>query len=449
MKASLRGSGVKKLAKRAAWPYFMRIMIDIKDLRNNPDIYKDACQKKGYSTDIDKILELDKSVRQMKQRLQEINTEKNQAGKAIATLKDPEEKKSAIEKMGQLKEQEKQVNERLPDDEAQLSELLLNVPQPAHPKAPIGKDENDNVEVRRWGDVRQFDFEPKDHVALGEQLKIMDIPRGVKLSGSRYYVLRGAGALLHQAVLRLSHDMMVEKGFETLTVPVLTKERTFMGTGWFPEGKPQVYQVPEDELFLIGTAEVPATSLYMDEILSHDELPKKFVAQSLCFRREAGAAGKDTAGLYRIHQFEKVEQVIICQADMDEVEKWHQEIVTNSEEVLQALEIPYRVIEICTGDMGMAKHRMYDIESYMPSRGGYCETHSASNLLDFQARRLNLRYRDENRKIKFCYTLNNTVIASPRILIPLLELNQNADGSVNVPKVLQKYMPVSVINNPE
>jgi seryl-tRNA synthetase len=382
----------------------------------------------------------------MKQQLQDITTEKNQAGKAIATLKDPQEKKTTIEKMSQLKEQEKQISEQLPDHEAQLNELLLNVPQPAHPKTPIGKSEKDNVEVRRWGQVRQFDFEPKDHTALGEQLGIIDIARGVKLSGSRYYVLRGAGALLHQAVLRLAHDMMVAKGFEALTVPVLTKEQTFMGTGWFPEGKAQVYQVPEDELFLIGTAEVPATSLYMDEILSCDELPKKFVAQSLCFRREAGAAGKDTAGIYRIHQFEKVEQVIICQADMEEVERWHQEIVANSEDVLQALEIPYRVIEICTGDMGMAKYRMYDIESYMPSRGGYCETHSASNLLDFQARRLNLRYRDENRKIKYCYTLNNTVIASPRILIPLLELNQNADGSVNVPKALQKYMPVSVIS---
>jgi seryl-tRNA synthetase len=422
-------------------------MIDIKNLRDNPDVYRDACQKKGYNkVDINKILQLDQTVRQMKQQLQDITTEKNQAGKAIATLKDPQEKKSTIEKMSRLKEQEKQISEQLPGHEAQLNELLLNVPQPAHPKTPIGKSEKDNVEVRRWGQVRQFDFEPKDHTALGEQLGIIDIARGVKLSGSRYYVLRGAGALLHQAVLRLAHDMMVAKGFEALAVPVLTKEQTFMGTGWFPEGKAQVYQVPEDELFLIGTAEVPATSLYMDEVLSHDELPKKFVAQSLCFRREAGAAGKDTAGIYRIHQFEKVEQVIICRADLEEVEKWHQEIVANSEDVLQALEIPYRVIEICTGDMGMAKYRMYDIESYMPSRGGYCETHSASNLLDFQARRLNLRYRDENRKIKYCYTLNNTVIASPRILIPLLELNQNADGSVNVPRALQKYMPSSIIS---
>ena len=288
--------------------------------------------------------------------------------------------------------------------------------------------------------MRDFDFEPDDHIKLGTKLGIIDIERGVKLSGSRNYVLRGAGALLHQAVLRLSHDMMVEKGFEPLSVPVLTREETFIGTGWFPEGKDQVYQIPEDELFLVGTAEVPVTSFYMDEILDEGELPRRFVAQSLCFRREAGAGGKDTYGLYRIHQFEKVEQVIICRADLEEVEKWHQHILTNSEEVLQKLELPYRVIEICTGDMGMAKYRMYDIETWMPSRDGYCETHSASNLLDFQARRLNLRYRDKNRKVHFCYTMNNTVIASPRILIPLLELNQNSDGSINIPKALQPYM---------
>ena len=196
----------------------------------------------------------------------------------------------------------------------------------------------------------------------------------------------------------------------------------------------------EDELFLVGTAEVPATSLYMDEILDEDDLPKRFVAQSLCFRREAGAAGKDTYGLYRIHQFEKVEQVIICRNDLDEAERWHQHIVANSEEVLQALELPYRLREICTGDMGMAKYRMYDIETYMPSRGDYCETHSASNLLDFQARRLNLRYRDTAGKIHHCITMNNTVIASPRILIALLECNQNEDGSVTIPEILRPYL---------
>ena len=390
--------------------------------------------------DVDHLLQLDEQVRKIKTELQEIVTEKNKAGKAIARIKGADERNQAIAQMSTLKEREGKLNGQLAELEPQVKELLLNMPQPAHPSAPVGSDAGGNVEVSRWGTVPQFDFTPKDHVALGNALGIIDMERGVKLSGARNYLLRGKGALLHQAVLKLAHDMMVAKGFEPLTVPVLTREETFVGTGWFPEGRGQVYEIPADELFLVGTAEVPATSLYMDEILDEGELPKKFVAQSLCFRREAGAAGQDTYGLYRMHQFEKVEQVIICRDDLEEAEKWHQHMVDNAEEVLRQMELPYRVVEICTGDMGMAKYRMYDIETYMPSRGGYCETHSASNLRDFQARRLNLRYRDRNRKIHFCFTMNNTVIASPRILIALLELNQNADGSINIPEALRPYM---------
>lgn len=430
---------LKLLAKVRQVLYFIAIMIDIKHLRENPDIYKRACQQKGYKIDIDQFCVLDKRVRELKQQLQEIATAKNQAGKDIAKLKG-DERDQAIRRMGELKEQEKQFTSDLTGLEPQVNQFLLNIPMPPHPGTPVGPDASGNVEVKRWGEVRKFDFKPKDHIELGTDLGIIDVERGVKLSGSRNYVLRGDGALLHQAILRLAHDMMVDKGFEPLSVPVITKEATFMGTGWFPEGKPQVYQIPEDELFLIGTAEVPATSLYMDEIIEEKDLPLRLVAQSLCFRREAGAAGKDTYGLYRIHQFEKVEQVIICRADKDESEKWHQHIVANSEEMLQKLELPYRLLEICTGDMGMGKYRMYDIETYMPSRGGYCETHSASAFLDFQARRLNLRYRDSERKVRYCYTMNNTVIASPRILIPVLELNQNADGSVSIPKALRPYM---------
>ncbi len=416
------------------------IMIDIKHLRENPDLYRTACRVKNARVDMEELLRLDEQARAAKTRLQDIATEKNQAGKAIAQVKDPAERQKTIDQMSRLKEQEKQLTEQLAVLEPQIQDMLLRMPQPAHPQSPVGPDASGNMEVRRIGEVRTFDFEPKDHIQLGKALGIIDVERGVKLSGSRNYVLRGDGALLHQAVLRLAHDMMVERGFEPLTVPVLTKEATFMGTGWFPEGKAQVYQIPEDELFLVGTAEVPATSLFMDEILEEDQLPIKFVAQSLCFRREAGAAGKDTYGLYRIHQFEKVEQVILCRADLEEVERWHQHIVANAEDVLKALELPYRVLEICTGDMGIGKYRMYDIETYMPSRGGYCETHSASNLLEFQARRLNLRYRDKNRKVRYCYTMNNTVIASPRILIALLELNQNADGSIRIPPALRGYM---------
>ncbi len=415
-------------------------MIDIKDLRENPDIYRTAVQAKGSRVDVEKLIRLEAQLRQAKTELQELVTEKNQASKAIAQLKDAAERQQAIGRVGELKEKEKELSGEVAELEPAVEELMLLMPQPAHPDSPVAPDESGNVEVRRWGQVREFDFEVKDHVSLGLDLGIVDLERGVKLSGARNYVLRGAGCLLHQAVLRLAHDTLVAKGYEPLTVPVLTREATFMGTGWFPEGKPQVYQVPEDELFLVGTAEVPATSFYMDEILDEAMLPQKFVAQSLCFRREAGAAGKDTHGLYRIHQFEKVEQVIVLPADKALSEKFHQEITNNAEEVLQQLNLPHRVIEICTGDMGTGKYRMYDIETWMPSRGGYCETHSSSNLLDFQSRRLNLRYRDAQGKVRYCYTMNNTVVASPRILIALMELNQNADGSINVPEALRPYM---------
>jgi seryl-tRNA synthetase len=420
-------------------------MIDIKKLRKMPDVYKTACEQKGCKVDVDRLIQLDVKARQLKNELQQLAYEKNRVGKEISNCKDPATRQNSIAMMKEFKDAEKIKRKELSDLEPQIQQMLLYLPQPAHPDAPVAPDESGNVEVRRWGEVPRFDFAPKDHIELGTKLGIIDVDRGVKLAGSRNYLLRGAATLLHQSILRLAHDRMVAKGFEPLTVPVLTREATFVGTGWFPEGRGQVYEVAADELFLVGTAEVPATSMHMDEILDENELPKKFVAQSLCFRREAGAAGKDTYGLYRIHQFEKVEQVIVCRNDPDEAEKWHQHIVANAEEILQELELPYRVIEICTGDMGMAKYRMYDIETYMPSRGGYCETHSASNLMDFQARRLNLRYRDKNRKVQYCVTMNNTVIASPRILIPVLELNQNADGSINVPKALQPYVQKEVI----
>lgn len=415
-------------------------MIDIKVLRTSPELFKKACADKRCIDKIDDILALDGELRQLRHEVQDIVTEKNAAGKMIARLKDPQEKKASIDQMNALKIREKELADKIAELEPELETMLLRTPQPASPETPVGPDASGNVEVRKSGEVRQFDFTPKDHVELGLELGIMDIERGVKLSGSRNYVLKGAGCLLHRAVLALAHDTMVSKGFEPLTVPVLTREETFLGTGWFPEGKEQVYQVPEDELFLVGTAEVPVTSLHSGEILDGSSLPMKFVAQSLCFRREAGSAGKDTAGLYRIHQFEKVEQVIICKNEAEESEKWLQQIVTNSEEVLQKLQLPYRVLEICTGDMGMAKYRMYDIETWMPSRGAYCETHSASNLHEFQARRLNLRYRDSSGTVNFCHTLNNTVVASPRILIAIMELYQNADGSITVPEALRPYM---------
>jgi seryl-tRNA synthetase len=290
------------------------------------------------------------------------------------------------------------------------------------------------------GTPREPDFDPKDHVQLGAELGIIDIERGVRLAGTRNYVLRGDAALLHHAVLRLAFDMMVEKGFCPMNVPVLVREDVMYGTGYFPVGRDQAYLCERDGLSLVGTAEVPLTAYRGDEILDEAELPLKSVAMSTCFRREAGAAGKDTYGLFRIHLFDKVEQVIVCRSDEEASKEHHAEILQNAEEVMQALELPYRVVNVCTGDLGQGQVQKFDIETWMPSRNSYGETHSASRFHEFQARRLKLRYRDSRRKVRYCHTLNNTVIASPRILIPLLELNQNPDGSVTIPKALRKYM---------
>jgi len=280
----------------------------------------------------------------------------------------------------------------------------------------------------------------KDHVELGAALDIIDIPRGVKLAGTRNFILKGAGALMHQAILRLGIDRMIAKGYTMLTVPVLVNESVMYGTGYFPVGRDQAYLVERDGMSLVGTAEVPMTAYHADEILDEAELPRKYMALSTCFRREAGAAGKDTYGLYRIHYFDKVEQVIICRNDEQASLEHHHEILRNAEEVLAALELPYRVVNVCTGDLGQGQVQKFDIETWMPSRNSYGETHSASRFHDFQARRLNLRYRDADGKVRFCHTLNNTVIASPRVLISMLELHQNADGSVTVPEALRPYM---------
>jgi seryl-tRNA synthetase len=318
---------------------------------------------------------------------------------------------------------------------------MLLVAQPADDDVPFGEDDTQNVGIRKEGQIPNFDFEPKDHVQLGLDLGIIDIERGVKLAGTRNYFLKGDGALLHWALLQFAMDFMVSKGYVPLSVPLLAKYDVMMGTGYYPGSEDQTYMMEKDDLSLVGTAEVPLTAYHMGEILRADQLPLKYVAISSCFRREAGAAGKDTYGLYRIHQFDKVEQVVICENNSEQSNRYHDEILANAEGVMQALELPYRVANVCTGDLGRGQAKKFDIEAWMPSRGNYCETHSASKFYEFQARRMNLRYKDPaTKKNLFCHTLNNTVIASPRILIPILELYQDADGSITIPFVLRPYM---------
>ncbi len=416
-------------------------MIDIKQIRENPEAFKKAALDKHFEVDIDYLVKIDADIQNIKKKLQDYATEKNKLGKLIPQLKDDNEKKERIENLSVLKQHEAQLQEKIKQLLPKFDELMLQVPQPADDNVPLGKDDTENVEIRKEGEIRQFDFELKDHVQLGLALGIIDIERGVKLAGTRNYFLKGDGALLHWAVLRFAFGLMLERGYVPLAVPLLMRDEAMMGTGYYPGSEDQTYRMEKDELNLAGTAEVPLTAYRMGEILNADELPLKYVALSSCFRREAGAAGKDTYGLYRIHQFDKVEQVVICKDSIEESNKYHEEILTNAEVVMQALKLPYRVVNVCTGDLGRGQVKKYDIEAWMPSRGNYCETHSASKFYDFQARRMNLRYKDPATKRNlFCHTLNNTVIASPRILIPLLELYQNADGSITIPKVLRPYM---------
>ncbi len=414
-------------------------MIDIKDLRADPDKYVKAAADKRMAVDIAAVVELDKQLTAAQKELQEVRTAQNVAGKAIAKLSG-EAKAAAVAEMGELKTRAKQAAEAVAEIEPHLREQMLLVPTAPAADVPVGADDSENVELRREGEPRRFDFEPKDHVQLGEALGIIDIPRGVKLAGTRNYVLKGAGCLLHHAVLRLAHDMMVERGFTPLTVPVLVREEMMVGTGYFPTGRDQAYLAERDALSLVGTAEVSLTALHSEEMLDEADLPVKYVAQSTCFRREAGAAGRDTYGLYRIHVFDKVEQVIIGRSDEEASLAHHRDILANAEDVVRAFGLAYRVVNVCTGDLGQGQVQKYDIECWMPSRDSYGETHSASRFGEFQARRLNLRYRGADGKVRFCHTLNNTVVASPRILIPILEHYQNADGTITIPNVLRPYM---------
>jgi len=434
-------------------------MLDIKFIRENAELFKQAAQAKRINCDVDRLIEVDQRRRELQLALDKFREQVKESGQRIGLLRNSKsewykraiaegktdaniksEADSVQVELTAIKPKIKELEDSVGPNQAEFEQLMLTIPQPADPDVPVGKDESENVELRKVGEVRRFDFEPKDHVTLGAELGVIDIERGVKLAGSRNYVLKGDGALLHQAVLRLAQDMMVARGFTPMVVPVLVKEEVMYGTGYFPTGRDQAYLCERDELSLVGTAEVPITAYHSDEILNESDLPLKYCAMSTCFRREAGAAGKDTTGLYRIHLFDKVEQVVICRNDKDESKRWHNEILQNAEDVLQALGLPYRVVNVCTGDLGMGQVQKFDIETWMPSRNSYGETHSASRFYEFQARRLKLRYRDGTKKIHFCHTLNNTVIASPRVLIPILELFQNRDGSVTIPQVLRPFM---------
>lgn len=414
-------------------------MLDIRTIRDNADALRAGALKKRIPFDLDRLLAVDDRRRALIRQVEDAKAEQKRRGKAIGAL--PADRKQAeLAELAGLKDGIAAGETELQATLAEFDALMLRVPNIPAAEVPEGKDESENVEIRRVGAVPDKGFPLLDHMELGKRLQLIDFERGVKISGTRFYFLRGAGALLHRAVLSLALDHMVKKGFEPMEVPVLVRDPAMVGTAYFPGGEEQAYRLERDQLNLVGTAEVPLTSFRSGEILPESELPLRLVAQSHCFRREAGAAGKDTKGLYRIHQFQKVEQVVVLPADEEASRAEHQAILRNAEELLAALELPYRVVNVCGGDLGQPQVQKFDIETWMPSRKGYGETHSASRFHDFQARRLELRYRDAKGDIRFCHTLNNTVVASPRILIPILELYQQQDGSVVVPKALRPWM---------
>lgn len=423
-------------------------MIDLDDLRSRPDVYKDACKKKRVNVDIDAFLKLDAERRALLKDVEDMRAKKNAASKEIPKMKGAEKDKLLAD-MKAMSEDMKKKEADLAEVEKKWMGLQLLLPGIPLPNVPVGKDDTENVEIRKEGKLPTFDFEPLDHVTLGEKLDIVDIPRAVKIAGARTYFLKGDGARLEYAVLQFTLDLLHKRGYTIFTPPLMVHYPAMMGTSYFPGGEEQAYAVgvkkgdtpiESDDAWLIGTSEVSVTSYHQDETLKHEELPKRYCGISPCFRREAGTYGKDTKGLYRIHQFQKVEQVILCENSPEASAKMHAEILGNAEAVLQALKLPYRVVDVCTGDMGRGQIYKNDIETWMPSRKGYGETHSCSTFHEFQSRRLNIKYADKDGKKKFVHTLNNTCIASPRILIPILEIYQNKDGSVTIPEVLRPYM---------
>jgi seryl-tRNA synthetase len=414
-------------------------MLDIQFIRQNADQVRAAIKNKGFSLDLDELLGVDRERREVTTELEQKRARKNELSSGIPKAS-KDDRPKLVEEAKQVRTEIEQLEPRLAEIQKRYQDLMLRVPSLPRPEVPIGKGEQDNVEIRRVGEPRKFGFAPKDHLELMTSLGMVEFEGPRRFAGQRSYALVGDGALLEMALLRLAVDTLVERGMKLVAPPVMVRERAMMGTGFFPLGREEAYSIPADELFLIGTSEVPLVSMHCDDLIDEGRLPLRYAGLSPCFRREAGAHGKDTRGLYRVHQFMKVEQVVVCAPDEAVAEKLHYELLGNAEAILAKLEIPYRVAIACTGEIGLGQTRKHEVESWMPGRNAFSETHSCSTLGDFQARRSNIRVRTADGSLVYPYTLNNTAIASPRILIPLLENHQNADGSVTLPKALVPYM---------
>ena len=431
-------------------------MVDIKFIRENKDAIKTAIKNKNLNLNLDELLDVDKERVKLLQEMESLQQEKNELNEKMKGIKDAVAKKDIIEGGKKIKQSIEELEPRYKEATQKFDALMVRVPTIPSADTPVGKSEDENVEVYKWGNKREFDFAPKNHIKIGKHLDILDLERGAKIAGYRGYYLKNEGTLIVMGLMMYAMTKMVKYGYTPMIPPTLVKEFPLFGSGYFKgleyDGNvDEIYQVAtsekdaegvasKDKKFLVGTAEPSLLAYYSDEVLKESQLPMKICGYSQCYRSEIGSYGKDTKGMYRVHEFMKVEQVVLCEADAKVAEKLQDEMIAISKEMHEELGLPYRQLQICTGDMGAGKYRQYDLEAWLPGMDRYGETGSASIFLDWQSRRLNVKYVDYDGNKKYVYMLNNTALPTPRIFISILENYQNADGSVTVPEVLRAYV---------
>lgn len=419
-------------------------MLDIKFIRENKEIVAAGAKKKHVDIDIDKLLNVDDKRRELLQKIEKMKASQNEASDKISVGVTDTDRYKLIDEMKEIKEKLQGEEEKLKKVMKEWQELMLAVPNIPDMSVPDGKDDADNKEIKTWGEKPKFSFTPKSHIDIMTTLDMADFERGVKVSGFRGYFLKGDGARLSHAIWNYSLDFFGKKEFEPMIVPAIVRKNNLLGTGHLPNDAEDLYETQDGD-YLSGTAEVSTMGYYSDEVVDKKLFPIKFLSFSPCFRREAGSHGKDTKGLIRVHEFYKVEQVVLCEASHEESVKWHEQLNTNTEEFIESLEIPYRTVINCGGDLGQGQVKKYDIELWVPLEKKYREISSASYFHDFQTRRFNIRYKDSNGKLRYAHSLNCTAAPTPRILVSLVENFQQKDGSIAVPKVLQPYLGKDVI----
>ena len=414
-------------------------MLDIKFIRNNQELIQEAAKKKQLKFKVADLLAVDDQRRELLTKIEQRRAEQNTFNQKLVEITEPKKREEAIAEMKMLKETSQKDEEELKKVMKRWQLLMIETPNIPDISVPEGKDDSGNREVRTWGKLPEFSFAPKSHIELMQKLDLVDFDAGAKVTGFRGYFLKNDGASLSLALWQFVFDYFInKKKFTPFLAPALIRRENLVGTGYLPQGEEDLYKTQDAE-YLAGTAEVGMMGYFMDTVIPKEKLPIKIIAFSPCFRREAGSYGKDTKGLFRVHEFYKMEQVIISEASHMESVKHHEELTANAEEIMRALKIPHRVVVNCAGDLGLGQVKKYDLEAWLPSEKKYRETHSISYFHDFQTRRLNIRYKDTTGKIQFAHSLNGTALATPRLLVALIENYQQADGSIVIPEMLKKY----------